>query len=123
MHSYRSRLFPEKPYNRGQEVDEYTSFHIGNNQLVDKVLHRFKHALTKKQVEAYILVHPEFGDFTYAEAGELLGVSRGAIHSRLAAIYRKFPHAFKPNGNPKHTPRNILFSYKDSHEQFIKVKF
>lgn len=50
---------------------------------------------TKKQIEIYKLVHPDFEGLTVARAAEKLGINETSAYRRLDNMRKNFPEAFR----------------------------
>lgn len=62
---------------------------------------------TKKQLELYKLIHPDFGGNTLEDAANILNISVRAARYRLANMRRKHPNAFRFE---KHTEPAELYA-------------
>lgn len=69
---------------------------------------------TKKQIEIYKLIHPEFGNLSVREAADILGINETSAYERIRRMRRKYPEAFRFKKELKdyHNVNNIYEGYR-----------
>lgn len=69
---------------------------------------------TKKQIEIYKLIHPDFGNLSVKDAADVIGISLRSAYKRIKNIRRKYPKAFRFEKELKgyHNVNNIYAGYK-----------
>jgi len=75
---------------------------------------------TKDQLDAYRLIHPEFGGLSQEDAAKLLGIGQPALCERLSKMRESFPGAF----SFERMAEPEMLSYDpDKHDEYIVRKF
>jgi len=69
---------------------------------------------TKRQIEIYKLIHPDFSNLSVEDAADVLGISFSSAYRRIKRIRSKYPEAFRFEKELKgyHNVNNIYAGYK-----------
>lgn len=69
---------------------------------------------TKKQIEIYKLIHPDFENLSVEEAADILGIGVSSAYERIKRMRRKYSEAFRFEKELEgyHDVNNIYIGYK-----------